>query len=147
MCALSRRVVVTSRCGRRIFGSQANDLPEKGGGRGIQYGVAAAIVSAGPVGGRERAGGADGVPAGVARVHVAVPGCFVRAGRRGADRRASAVAAVFKPGAGVPPRSRHGLPGAGGGPDRWGGAAGPARPLPAPAPPPPFPPPPPPLPP
>src|SRR5260370_1028842 len=60
MCALSRRVVVTSRCGRRIFGSQANDLPEKGGGRGIQYGVAAAIVSAGPVGGRERAGGGDG---------------------------------------------------------------------------------------
>src|SRR6266704_1518909 len=94
------------------------DLPEKGDDRGFQYGDWPAVVSGESAGGREGPGCAGGVPAGDVLVPVAAPGRAVRAGGRGADRGNGAVAAVFKPGAGVPPRPRHDLPVAGRGPDR-----------------------------
>src|SRR5215469_3044286 len=109
MFEVLRRVAVTSRCGRRIFGGLTKDLPEKGDGRGIQYVAWWSVMSWG------RAGVAGVVPAPAARVPVAAWRFTVRAGGRGADRvRAGGVAAVPEPGAGVPAGARHGLPGPGG---------------------------------
>jgi hypothetical protein len=42
-----RRVAVTNECGRRIFEGPTTDLPEKGDGRGIQYGAWWSVMSRG----------------------------------------------------------------------------------------------------
>ena len=50
MFGLLRRVAVTKGCGRRIFGGLTKDLPEKGDGRGIQYGAWWSVMSRGRAG-------------------------------------------------------------------------------------------------
>src|SRR5260370_790709 len=84
MRALSRRVVVTSRSGRRIFGSQADDLPEKRGGVGGPQrgpGVASSCLPGQP---RQRRGGGGGVGVPVAGPARLLPRFLDRAAGPGA---------------------------------------------------------------
>ena len=93
----------------------AKDLPEKGGGRGFSMALAGRCQESQPAGGKVL-GELAGFRREMFRCLWRRPDALFELTDAVLTAGNGAVAAVFKPGAGVPPRPRHGLPVAGRGP-------------------------------